>query len=264
MSATLSIVTVVRDNLDGLRVTAASLREQTCQDFEWIVVDGDSTDGTKDWLVRHDGEIDWWCSAPDRGLYHAMNIGWDRARGRAAIFLNGGDGFAESGTIGRLVAALHAHPDARFLYGDSLERLPDGRVGLKRARSHRLWPLGMFTHHQAMLFGIYAERSIKFEETFPIGADYAVTSQAVRAARKVVRLDFPICLVAIPGLSAANTAQGRRDQFEIRRTILKINTPTCALLRAIQWFTQAARDHFPGIYLSMRFKFGIFAVKSLE
>lgn len=264
MTAAVSVVTVVRNNLAGLRVTAASLRAQTCRDFEWIVVDGDSTDGTKDWLLRHEREITWWRSAPDRGLYHAMNIGWSQARGHAAIFLNGGDGFADADTVKRLVAALDTNPGADFLYGDSLECLTDGRVGLKRARSHRLWPLGMFTHHQAMLFGIYPERSINFEETYPIGADYAVTSQTVRHARKVVRLNFPVCLVAIPGVSAANTTQGRRDQFEIRRKILKINAPVCLILEGIQWTAQAIRDHFPGIYLSIRFRFWALSVNIPE
>jgi putative colanic acid biosynthesis glycosyltransferase len=253
MRPLLSIITVVRDNLDGLAETAASLRQQGCRDFEWIVVDGDSCDGTKAWLLRHRNEVAWWRSAPDRGIYHAMNLGVERARGRFALFLNGGDRLADSGVVARLAAAVARDPDADFLYGDSLEQLPDGRVAAKRARSHKLASFGMFTHHQAMLFRICPGCDVRYKEAYPIGADYAATICVLMVALKVVRLSCFISLVAVPGVSARNTAQGRLDQHEIRRKILGLGKITCILVRLIQWASQLMRDQCSPVYYSLRF-----------
>lgn len=54
---------------------------QTCRDFEWIVIDGGSTDGSKDLIEQHQDAMAYWCSKPDRGVYHAMNKGITKATG---------------------------------------------------------------------------------------------------------------------------------------------------------------------------------------
>ena len=61
----LSIITVSYNDTAGLRRTRDSIRSQTFRDFEWIVVDGGSTDGSKDFLSEHQAETAWWCSERD-------------------------------------------------------------------------------------------------------------------------------------------------------------------------------------------------------
>ncbi len=85
-----SVITVTRNNLVGLRRTHESLRIQSCGDYEWIVVDGASDDGTADYLKKTGAN---WVSEPDRGIYDAMNKGIARAQGRWLIFMNAGDEF---------------------------------------------------------------------------------------------------------------------------------------------------------------------------
>src|SRR5262249_10196471 len=65
-----SLITVTRNNQAGLQHTHESLQAQTCRDFEWIVIDGDSDDGTKSYLTATSAL---WLSEPDHGLYDAMN-----------------------------------------------------------------------------------------------------------------------------------------------------------------------------------------------
>lgn len=88
----LSIITVCYNNLDGLKRTYHSIIEQTSRnDFEWIVIDGASTDGTQKWLREHDNEIDIWISEPDTGIFNAMNKGIHISSGDYLLFMNAGD-----------------------------------------------------------------------------------------------------------------------------------------------------------------------------
>ena len=245
----ISVVTVVRDDLAGLLATRASLRAQTFRDWEWIVVDGASTDGTATWLAAHADEPAWWRSAPDGGPYEAMNIGLAAARGAYVLFLNAGDTLA-----GPEVLARCAAEDADFLYGDAFERCADGVCRLKPARSHRFSVYGMFTHHQAMLYRRTLVTAIAFESRFAVGADYAFTLRALAGARRVVRLGFPVCVFASGGLSTRDVARGRRDQTLIRRELLGIGRLPCAAITATQCCAAVIKIHFPGAYWMRRFQ----------
>ena len=87
----LSIITVNYNNRGGLRKTIDSVICQTWCDFEWIVIDGGSTDGSKTLIEEYQDHFAYWCSEPDRGIYNAMNKGIAKARGEYLQFLNSGD-----------------------------------------------------------------------------------------------------------------------------------------------------------------------------
>ena len=91
MMKKLTIITVNYNHCEGLRRTMESVFRQTCHDYEYIVIDGGSTDGSADLLRVSAGRIDYWVSEPDRGIYHAMNKGVARATGEYLLFLNSGD-----------------------------------------------------------------------------------------------------------------------------------------------------------------------------
>ncbi|GAB2778799.1 glycosyltransferase family 2 protein [Salinimicrobium soli] len=91
----LSIITVNLNNLEGLKSTLKSVFEQTWQDFEYIIVDGSSTDGSKEYLDANSDKMDYWISEPDTGIYNAMNKGAKIASGDYLLFLNSGDYFID-------------------------------------------------------------------------------------------------------------------------------------------------------------------------
>lgn len=91
MNLKLSIITVNFNNLEGLKNTIESVTNQTWKDFEYIVIDGGSTDGSIDFIEKQNEIIDYWESEPDKGVYHAMNKGINKANGEYLLFLNSGD-----------------------------------------------------------------------------------------------------------------------------------------------------------------------------
>ncbi|MBP3353429.1 MAG: glycosyltransferase [Bacteroidales bacterium] len=88
----LSIVTINYNDAKGLERTLSSVwNEQTYSNFEHIVIDGGSTDGSVDVIKRYTDKLAYWVSEPDKGIYNAMNKGIDKAQGEYLLFLNSGD-----------------------------------------------------------------------------------------------------------------------------------------------------------------------------
>ena len=88
-----SIITINYNNKDGLIKTIRSVLGQTCQDFEYIIIDGGSTDGSTDIIKQYANRISYWVSEPDGGRYPAMNKGIKQATGDYLNFMNSGDTF---------------------------------------------------------------------------------------------------------------------------------------------------------------------------
>jgi glycosyltransferase involved in cell wall biosynthesis len=92
----ISIITINYNNYLGLQKTVESVRSQTWQEFEYIVIDGGSTDGSSEYLENQTDKITYWVSEPDKGIYNAMNKGIAKATGEYLLFLNSGDHFMDS------------------------------------------------------------------------------------------------------------------------------------------------------------------------
>ena len=89
----LTIITINYDNLEGLKRTVESVINQTWQEFEYIVIDGGSTDGSAEFIESQKEHFDYWVSESDKGIYNAMNKGIMKATGEYLLFLNSGDHF---------------------------------------------------------------------------------------------------------------------------------------------------------------------------
>lgn len=87
----LSIITINFNDRSGLDETIQSVINQTYKDFEYIVIDGGSTDGSVDIIKKHANKLTCWVSEPDTGIYNAMNKGTRLAQGEYCLFLNSGD-----------------------------------------------------------------------------------------------------------------------------------------------------------------------------
>ena len=109
----LSIITINWNNAAGLEKTLQSVASQTCRDFEHIIVDGASTDGSvdiiKSYVESAPHHVDW-SSEPDKGIYNAMNKGIRKATGDYIQILNSGDCLAADDVVERMVGAAYPQP----------------------------------------------------------------------------------------------------------------------------------------------------------
>jgi glycosyltransferase involved in cell wall biosynthesis len=119
-----SIVTVVLNARDELAGTIDSLLAQTVQDFEFIVIDGGSNDGTVEVIRKFSRRVDRWISEPDKGISDAFNKGIAMASGRIIGLLNAGDTFYPD-TISRVVEAFANDESVDITYGDMLLEFSD-------------------------------------------------------------------------------------------------------------------------------------------
>lgn len=95
----LSVITINRNNADGLRKTIESVLSQTFTDFEYIVIDGASTDNSVEIITEYADKFTYWVSEPDKGIFNAMNKGILKATGEYLLFLNSGDWLADENVI---------------------------------------------------------------------------------------------------------------------------------------------------------------------
>lgn len=119
----LSVITINYNNASGLEKTIKSIVSQSFADFEYIVVDGASTDSSVDIIKQYADKINYWVSEPDKGIYNAMNKGIKQAKGEYLIFINSGD-ILYRNTILEEVFSKPTHAD--WIYGDLELVYPNG------------------------------------------------------------------------------------------------------------------------------------------
>lgn len=113
----LSIITINYNNAEGLLKTIESVITQTFNDYEYIIIDGGSRDGSVDIIKQYDNQIDYWISEPDKGIYNAMNKGVLKANGDYLYFLNSGDCLVANDTISNIFNNL---TDCDLVYGNAI------------------------------------------------------------------------------------------------------------------------------------------------
>lgn len=241
-----SIITITKNNLKGLQSTAKSVMEQASQNYEWIIIDGTSIDGTIDYLKTLNKPF---ISEPDSGIYDAMNKGIERANGQYLIFLNAGDCLESPTTLQEIKNRLE-HQNYDFIYGDSAEMNND-EIHFKRARPHNKITHGMFTHHQAMIYNTKALKALRYNTIYKISADYDLTWQVIENSNDFLYLPFPICIFQAGGISQQKILLGRIEQFKIRRNH-GISLFKNVFIFASQTMVYYLRKFFPAIYWRLK------------
>lgn len=113
----LTIITINYNNVLGLQKTIESVVNQTCKEFEYIVIDGGSNDDSVNIIKQYANQINYWVSEPDNGIYNAMNKGIAKANGEYLLFLNSGDCLISK----TILQEINNHlKDYDVVYGDGL------------------------------------------------------------------------------------------------------------------------------------------------
>lgn len=215
----LSIITVTRNDLAGLRRTAESVAAQVWRDFEWIIIDGASTDGTKEYLQQLSPQPDYWISEPDRGVYDAMNKGLSIARGEYLLFLNAGDSLFEANT---LQDCFRHFPGGDVVYGDALFIYP--KKERKETHPDRL-SLYYFRHrslcHQATFIRrVLLRDSGGYSLSYKIVSDWRQWVVWMIEGRTFHHLPLTVCRYMQDGLSYVHRKTSNRERDEVFREVL--------------------------------------------
>lgn len=198
---TLSIITINYNNRDGLQRSIDSVVGQSFTDYEWIVIDGGSSDGSRELIEQYQDYFAYWCSEPDKGIYNAMNKGIEKSSGDWFLFLNSGDWLYGNDILQKVFSDPS---DADLLYGDVMYHWPDSR-GLELDKKPENLSLYFFYKdtlcHQATFYrkGIFDNH--KYNEDFRICADWALYIQLLQEGYRFKHLPFCVANFAQDGIS---------------------------------------------------------------
>ena len=176
----ISIITVSFNSAVTIQKTFNSVKCQTYPNIEYIVIDGNSTDGTQEIIKQNQVLIDKWVSEPDKGLYDAMNKGIRKATGDVVGIVNSDDTFYDEKVVEK-IADFHLQYDIQASVGNIKQHNKKGIH--KRTYSSRYWEpeklkIGFMPPHPSIFFEKELfEKFGYYELNFIIGSDYELITR---------------------------------------------------------------------------------------
>lgn len=225
----LSIITINRNNAAGLEKTMQSVLSQTRSDYEYVVVDGASTDGSVaviERLAPAFGDRLKWISEPDQGIYNAMNKGIGMATGEYIQILNSGDSLVSPDVTDKMYAALEKEAHPSILYGNMLKDFPDGHVHRDKGfAGEDITLLGMYigtlNHSPAYIRRSLFDKYGLYDESLKIDSDWKWYLQAiVFGEEKPVYVDIDVTLFDMTGISETNTALTKAERAQVLKELV--------------------------------------------
>lgn len=210
-----SVVTITLNNRDALRLTMASVLSQTYPDLEYIVVDGQSTDGSVALIEAHGDQVDRWVSEPDHGIYDALNKGIALSDGEWIIFMNAGDTFFEANTLRKIFDHTIARQSV-FLYGHHHTRYQNYVIAKTAGSLQNFWKGPPFSH-QATLVRRDFQQAHPYNVDNRIAADFELLFCAFQNGRPFQAIDVPIAIVSAGGLSDLERLKSTWAHYRIVR-----------------------------------------------
>ena len=172
MQEKVSIITVTYNSVAMLQNTVESVDSQTYRNKEFIVIDGGSTDGTREYLLLHQNQIDVWISESDQGIYDAMNKGSRKAKGEWIIFLNSGDVFSNDNVLENVFSA-DIPKEVDVIYGDTVYSYgKEEYKEFRKSKELRYFWKGMVTSHQSFFIRKRIMDQRQFDTRYKIAADF--------------------------------------------------------------------------------------------
>ena len=219
----LSIITINRNNAEGLEKTLLSVASQTFKEFEYVVIDGASTDGSVEVIKRLEPQFAHlrWVSEPDKGIYNAMNKGIHMALGDYIQILNSADCLAANDVIEHMLAELEKKSNPSILYGNMVKCFPDGRKIVDKCfAGQEITMLGMFTgtlnHDPAYIHRDLFEKYGLYDESLKIVSDWKWYLQTIIiGGEKPQYVDMDVTLFDMTGISESNKELDRAERNQV-------------------------------------------------
>lgn len=241
----LSVITINFNNLDGLKQTAESIINQTWKDFEWIIIDGGSTDGSREYIVNINenlnqkgwNPISYWCSESDKGIYNALNKGIFHCNGEFISCMNSGDSFFDSQTLNKVFRQVRI---SDVLYGDRALVNSDGYFSIEKEKI----PVDLYDVsivglcHQAMFVKTCYLKQKGFDENYKIVSDCKRWTELALEGCTFEHVDCIVCNYDITGVSSIN-----QEEFHKEKMLMLQSTLPSMLFTSLMRLYQCEEGH---------------------
>jgi glycosyltransferase involved in cell wall biosynthesis len=212
-----SIITINYNNLSGLQKTLESVVSQTYRNIQYIVIDGGSTDGSKEYIQEKNEFIDYWVSESDNGIYHAMNKGIKIAIGEYCLFLNSGDYLVDSEVLDQVI---NKKLDADIIYGNLLKGNNNDYFLDKGISSSELTFLQLYNstiNHPASFIKTSLFRNFGlYKEDFKIVSDWEFFFRVIIFHNVQVKyIDVNISYFDLAGISSKQLDLIKKERYEV-------------------------------------------------
>ena len=215
-----SIVTVVYNSEKLIQETIDSIANQSDHDYEYIVIDGNSTDATLNIIRANADKIDYWQSETDKGLYDAMNKALNIAKGKYIVFINSGDRLNNSQVLANIKSR---NIDADVYFGETnlIDHLGN-ILGTRSELSTRKLPAkltwksfqkGMLVSHQSIL--VRTSLAPKFNTQYRCSADIDWVIAILKKSKIIVNANLTISQYLVGGYSLQNSKLAWKERFQI-------------------------------------------------
>ena len=210
-----SVITVNLNNLEGLKRTMNSVLLQTFRDYEYIIVDGGSKDGSREYIEQYKEGLAYWCSEADTGIYNAMNKAVSKASGEYVCFMNSGDCFYSNKV---LEDVFSSEQTADILYGDVL-RTKNGEKVSQRIFPKQITAMQMFLGgitHQAIFSRRILHLQHPYDEKYKMIADWNFLIRRLMDGCEFKHVGEFICCYDITGYSCTTRTENdiHEQQFQ--------------------------------------------------
>ena len=207
-----SIITVNLNNACGLEDTIKSVINQTCHNYEYLIIDGGSTDNSKSIIEQYNSQIDYWVSEPDKGIFNAMNKGIKASKGDYLIFMNSGDCFYDKNVLEQSLNYLGAD----FVIG-GIKRKDNDKL-----LNYELSDITMMTFYKGAIphQATFHKRSLfedsLYDEKLKISSDWKFFFQKmIFGDASYTIMPVVVCSFDTTGISNTSTGLGTKERSQI-------------------------------------------------
>ena len=223
-----TIVTVTYNSENLLEKTIQSVINQTCKDYEYIIIDGKSTDKTVEIIKRYDSVLTHWVSEKDNGIYDAMNKAIGIATGDWIIFLNSGDYFVNNEVLD--ILSMNADSSKYdIIYSDILVE-KKGEV-IQKVAAEPCNKQRMYFCHQAAVTKTAIMKEMPFDTRFKMSADLFFFKQCYYKNYRFKHIPKPLVFYDKTGVSNTNRLAGLYDNVAVIKAIDKAPQKQLFLLK---------------------------------
>ena len=188
-----------------------SVLNQIFFDFEFIVIDGGSTDGSKGYIELNSAKINYWVSESDRGVYHAMNKGLSKATGEFCLFLNSGDYLYSPVVLEDVFRQIDR--TVSMCYG--LIKWESSTVLWNPRRDIAYFEMAFqsLIPHQGVFFKTYMLRKIGgYKEEYRVISDWAAMLTLIRTGERTQKIDCIVSICETQGISATYERLAKKER----------------------------------------------------